>query len=142
MRTNFKSDQSKSIDSSTSRKDKSSRSYGTLFGFLDHCRTIFGKRKLKLWLLNPLKDLTEIRERQTCVGWILKNGLYCTRFSESFSKKVSELLDGMPDLERFLTSLHSRKISPKSFCNLLQSVVKLEQLQIICNRYYYLISAT
>ncbi len=133
MRTSNTSDQANSMDSSSS-KGKSSKSYGTLFGFLDRCRTIFGKRKLKLWLLNPLKDLSEIRERQNCIEWILKNGLYCTRLSESWSKKVSELLDGMPDLERFLTSLHSHKISPKSFCSLLQSVVKLEQLHEICNR--------
>jgi DNA mismatch repair ATPase MutS len=114
-------------------RGKIQKSYNTIFAFLDRCRTTFGKRKLKLWLLNPLIDINEIQERQLCIEWILKKGVYSTRYSDSWSKKVSDLLGDMPDLERFLTSLHNHKISPKSFINLLQSVIKLEQLHIICN---------
>ena len=131
MRSNFQTRNPSKLAELNSGKN--SKTYNTIFGFLDRCRTIFGKRKLKLWLLNPLIDIAEIRERQNCIEWILKNGLYCTRYSDSWSKKVSDLLECMPDLERFLTSLHNHKISPKSFISLLQSVIKLEQLHIICN---------
>jgi len=33
---------------------------GTLFSFIDHTNTAFGKRMLKRWLLAPLNDVTKL----------------------------------------------------------------------------------
>jgi DNA mismatch repair ATPase MutS len=35
----------------------------TLFDFIDHCKTSFGKRLLKKWLLQPLTDVAKIDSR-------------------------------------------------------------------------------
>lgn len=36
---------------------------GSLLHYIDHCRTPFGKRELKKWLIAPLMDVEEIRAR-------------------------------------------------------------------------------
>lgn len=30
---------------------------GSLFGYIDHCKSAFGKRQLKRWLLSPLMNI-------------------------------------------------------------------------------------
>ena len=39
------------LESATGEKD------GSLFGFIDHCKTPFGKRQLKRWLMSPLLNI-------------------------------------------------------------------------------------
>ena len=40
---------------------------GSLYNFIDHCKTPFGKRQLKRWLLAPLINIEQIVERQDAV---------------------------------------------------------------------------
>ena len=41
---------------------------GTLFSFIDHTNTSFGRRMLKRWLLAPLNDPIKLDERFNSVG--------------------------------------------------------------------------
>ena len=40
---------------------------GSLLHFVDHCSTLFGKRKMKKWLLAPLYNEKKINERLDAV---------------------------------------------------------------------------
>jgi DNA mismatch repair ATPase MutS len=47
----------------TEGANSQNRSKGTLFSFIDHTNTAFGKRMLKRWLLAPLNDIVKLEER-------------------------------------------------------------------------------
>ena len=36
---------------------------GTLFEYVDHCKTAFGKRQLKRWCMAPLTNIDKIENR-------------------------------------------------------------------------------
>ena len=45
---------------------------GSLFHYVDHCRTSFGRRLLKRWLISPLACLEKIIDRQDAVDDLIK----------------------------------------------------------------------
>lgn len=40
---------------------------GSIFSFIDHCQTPFGKRELKRWLMQPLMNIAKIDDRLDAV---------------------------------------------------------------------------
>jgi DNA mismatch repair ATPase MutS len=49
------------IESASGKKE------GSLIDYIDHCRTPFGKRQLKRWLMSPLLNIQQIVDRQNAV---------------------------------------------------------------------------
>ena len=45
---------------------------GSLFHFVDNCKTPFGKRLLKRWLLSPLTNVARINGRLDAVEDLIK----------------------------------------------------------------------
>eukprot|EP00210_Caulerpa_lentillifera_P006645 g6348.t1 len=74
------------------------KSQGSLFAFLDHCVTPFGKRLLKSWISQPLSHSSEILKRQNAVHDLLTIAADVTG---KFRKRISSL----GDLERLLNRL-------------------------------------
>ncbi|CCC70051.1 hypothetical protein NCAS_0D04700 [Naumovozyma castellii] len=72
---------------------------GSLLWLLDHTRTSFGLRKLRDWVLHPLRTIDKIEERLDAIECILKE-INCI-FLESFN----QLLKGLPDLLRTLNRI-------------------------------------
>lgn len=68
------------------------RTEGSLFHLLDETATSMGKRKLRWWLANPLKNPSRIRRRLTAVAEMKKNHLA--------RGKLGRLLKEVHDLER------------------------------------------
>lgn len=90
---------------------------GTLLELLDKTRTAMGARRLKAWLLRPLKDSKNIRARLSAVEEFTEN--------PDLTEKLSGLLSGVYDLER-LTSRVSLKIAgPRDISALRDSLEKL-----------------
>jgi DNA mismatch repair ATPase MutS len=45
---------------------------GSLFHYIDHCRTSFGRRMLKRWLISPLANVEKIIDRQDAIEDLIK----------------------------------------------------------------------
>ncbi|XP_023724696.1 DNA mismatch repair protein Msh3 isoform X2 [Cryptotermes secundus] len=92
---------------------------GSLFWALDHTRTKFGSRLLHEWLSHPLRDLTILQSRQEAISELLH--------SESpVVHQLQELLDGIPDIDRGLTTCIHQRCGPSSLYAVLQTLGKLQ----------------
>ncbi|MBI4249836.1 MAG: DNA mismatch repair protein MutS [Elusimicrobia bacterium] len=101
---------------SSSRGERAS----SLWGVLDRTQCAMGSRKLKEWILHPLTSLEEIRRRQNCVEE-LKESIPARR-------KLREILQGIPDLERIFSRLTRSSASPKELASLRGALHKLPRL--------------
>lgn len=70
----------------------------TLYEKLDFCSTLFGKRLLKYWLVNPLCDPEAINDRLDAIEDL--------RDMEDKLSFVTEKLKSLPDLERLISKIH------------------------------------
>jgi DNA mismatch repair protein MSH6 len=78
---------------------------GSLFHFLDNCRTAFGKRLLKRWLLSPLMNVTKLNQRLDAVEDLI---------SHQFETDVLRTkLSRLPDLEKLLAKLYTYSVKHK-----------------------------
>ncbi|ETO07665.1 DNA repair protein [Reticulomyxa filosa] len=80
---------------------------GTLFSFLNKCQTAFGQRRLKEWIISPLKDIVMINERLDCVEFLIKQITIFeeTRQENNFIQQISLKLKSLPDLMRLLARI-------------------------------------
>ena len=91
------------VDSTTQRnleliknaRDGSTR--GTLLAVLSKTVTSMGKRKLKQWMLRPLRDLEEIEKRQNAIEELARDALH--------RKGISDSLRDLGDLERITSRI-------------------------------------
>ena len=79
---------------------------GSLWAFMNRCRTLFGARLLKDWVCHPLYKVCDIASRTAAVDDLLSS-LSC----EAEATRV--ILKGVPDLERLLARVHSNGIKKK-----------------------------
>jgi DNA mismatch repair protein MSH6 len=78
---------------------------GSLFGYIDHCKTAFGKRLLKKWLMAPLINIKKINDRLDAVEDLMSHQFE----TDVFRAKISKL----PDLERLLAKIFTYSIKHK-----------------------------
>jgi len=78
---------------------------GSLFHYVDNCKTAFAKRQLKRWLLSPLMNTVKINDRLDAVEDLI-NHQYET---DVFRSKIGKL----PDLERLLAKLYTYSVKHK-----------------------------
>jgi len=79
---------------------------GSLWSFVDRCKTSFGKRLLKEWLCHPLFRAEDIKKRADAVEELLTD---CV----DQSKECRDALNGIPDLERLLARVHTNGLKKK-----------------------------
>lgn len=97
----------------------------TLFSTLDNCETGMGSRLLRNWIHNPLKNNSEINERQTNVSQFLQPT------NEEFSisqilKNLKDQLKPITDIERLSSRVAMLTIKPKELAKLRDSLHTLE----------------
>ncbi|KAJ1980616.1 Mismatch repair protein msh3 [Dimargaris xerosporica] len=107
--------------------NKSTRmAHGSLFWVMDHTQTPFGRRLLRQWAAYPLIDPRALEQRRAAVDELL------THPSEVIND-IKQLLAPTPDLQRLLTRLLVKKITPPELVNFLEHMrrlcSRLEQLQ-------------
>ncbi|XP_053181496.1 DNA mismatch repair protein Msh3 [Scomber japonicus] len=91
---------------------------GSLLWVLDHTRTPFGRRRMRKWVSQPLKDPQSISERQDVVQEILE--------SDSLTlNSLRSLLSHLPDLERGICSIYHKKSSTQEFYLISSSLSRL-----------------
>ena len=109
-----------SLDSATRRnleltqtsRDKSK--YGSLLWAIDKVKTPMGSRLLKNWITQPVKNITEIKNRQNAVEAIINN--------PTGRITITNLLSGMSDIERLSVKLSNGSISPRDFLSLKETL--------------------
>ncbi len=94
----------------------------TLLDVIDKTISPMGGRLLKRWLALPLKNLEKITRRYEVVDFFLKNG--------SLKEKLQSQIKNMGDLERLISKVATRKISPREVVQLktsLDAVVPIKE---------------
>ncbi|MBN2693675.1 DNA mismatch repair protein MutS, partial [bacterium] len=92
--------------------DKSSK--GSLFSILNQTLTSMGARKLRNWLSHPLVSKKDIEKRLDSIDFFIKNS--------SLSANLKENLKRVYDIERLLGRILSKKITPRDFLSLAETL--------------------
>lgn len=79
---------------------------GSLWAFMNRCKTLFGARLLKDWVCHPLYRVADIASRTAAVDDLLS-----ALSAESDAARA--VLKGVPDLERLLARVHSNGLKKK-----------------------------
>ncbi|MDO8426391.1 MAG: DNA mismatch repair protein MutS, partial [Deltaproteobacteria bacterium] len=90
---------------------------GTLLELLDKTKTAMGGRRLKSWLLFPLKDISRIRERQEAIEDLLAE--------RGARASLQELLSDIFDLERLTVKVFLNAANPRDIVSLKISLQKI-----------------
>lgn len=90
---------------------------GTLHKLLSRCITPFGKRLFRMWLCVPLRDVADINNRLDAVQDLMDHPTFETRFTD--------LVKGLPDLERIVSRIHAKNCKVKDFIKVLSAFKKL-----------------
>lgn len=79
---------------------------GSLWSFVNRCKTPFGMRLLKEWVCHPLFRPSDISKRSLAVNELLNSLVSRTKESRAYLSKV-------PDLERLLARVHSNGLKKR-----------------------------
>ena len=101
---------------------------GGLLWVIDETLTPMGGRLLRSWLLNPLLDIEEIRQRQDAVNSLIDNTDTLSR-NESILTKIQRLLKGISDIERLTSKINSRTANARDLLSLRNSLKTLPELK-------------
>lgn len=75
---------------------------GSLFSYIDHCKTQFGKRQLKRWCMAPLLTVEKIEARLNAVEDLIQH--------QSATDLLRANLAKLPDLEKLLAKIYTYSI--------------------------------
>lgn len=95
----------------------------SLLQVIDQTVTPMGARMLKKWMVLPLRDKTLIEERHQVVEYALHH--------EKEEREITDLLKQCGDLERIVSKLAMRRISPRELQQLNRSIKLIAPLKII-----------
>jgi DNA mismatch repair protein MutS len=100
---------------------------GSLLGILDETFTPMGGRLLRNWLLNPLLDPGEIKQRQDAVEVLMSDPV---RFS-----KMQSLLKNIYDIERLASRISNGTANARDLLSLKDSLKTLPELKSLLQEY-------
>ncbi|HEV9037690.1 MAG TPA: DNA mismatch repair protein MutS [Puia sp.] len=93
----------------------------SLLGVLDNTVSPMGARLLKRWMLMPLKDARQVRQRLDAVEFFIKDpGLRST---------LSQHIQACGDIERLVSRIPSRKIGPRECWQLARGLEHIAQIK-------------
>ncbi|MBK3332554.1 DNA mismatch repair protein MutS [Persephonella atlantica] len=94
-----------------------------LIKVLDRTLTGMGRRKLKFFLLHPLKNIKMIKQRQEAVDELVKNS--------GLREKIREILKEIFDMERLVSKISSGTMSPRDMVSLRESLKQVKKLKTL-----------
>ena len=98
----------------------------SLLRTLDNTVSPMGARMMKRWMLMPLKDLIPIRERLDLVEYFIRE--------PDLRTKLIHHIKLCGDMERMLSRIPSKKISPREVLQLGRGLHEIFHIQQICIR--------
>ncbi len=93
----------------------------SLFRVIDRTSTGMGKRKLKYFLLHPLKNKEEIEKRLEAVEELIKNN--------SLREKLISILKEVFDVERLISKISSNTSTPRDLVGLRESLKRIKEIK-------------
>ena len=78
---------------------------GSLLNYVDYCKTQFGKRQLKRWIMAPLLDVNKIEARLDAIEDLLAH--------QHETDELRAKLGKLPDLEKLLAKIFTYSIKHK-----------------------------
>ncbi|MBP8820398.1 MAG: DNA mismatch repair protein MutS, partial [Syntrophomonadaceae bacterium] len=99
------------------------RREGSLLEILDQCCTAMGKRNLKRWIEQPLKNIAEINTRLDAVQELKEN--------LALRSETREILNGVYDLERLAAKIGSEIANPRDLLALKYSIDSLAKIKMV-----------
>jgi len=93
----------------------------TLVDVIDRTVTPMGSRLLKRWILLPLKDIKTIRERHDAVA--------AFTLDETLRGKTATALRHIGDIERMLSKIALRRISPRELVQLKRALSQIQPIK-------------
>ena len=90
----------------------------TLLSLLDSCRTGMGSRRLRQWMLQPLRDRAPATMRHEAISQLLADG----------HGAVRDALRRVSDVERIAARIALRQVRPRELCGLRQTLAVLPAL--------------
>ena len=102
---------------------------GSLFHYVDNCKSAFGKRQLKRWLLSPLMNIQKINDRLDAVEDLIDHQYE----TDVFRSKIAKL----PDLEKLLAKLYTYSVKHKVKAIYFENVSlnKLKEFRVILRHF-------
>ncbi|OHT00741.1 MutS domain III family protein [Tritrichomonas foetus] len=85
-----------------------------LLHIIDRCSTSFGRRRLRFWLMHPLRNISAIEARLDAVEELF----------DSAYVALPKKMQSIPDLERILSRVYSNRCSVKVFLDCINSLKK------------------
>ena len=95
-------------------------SEGSVLTVLDHTTTRMGKRRLRHWVLHPLRAVDAIRTRQEAIAELSRR--------HEVRAELRRVLSGLPDLERLTSRITSAIAGPRDLAGLKSALVRLPEL--------------
>jgi DNA mismatch repair protein MutS len=96
----------------------------TLIDIIDRTQTSMGSRLMKRWMVLPLNDLQQIKQRHEVTDFIFSNYEFKDFLCENFSE--------MGDLERLVSKVATGKINPKEVNILKRTLEHIQPLKSTC----------
>lgn len=93
----------------------------SLLGVIDRTATPMGARKLRYWILHPLRNLTKLKERQDIIANFLKDPFLLDQCRDE--------LKGIRDIERTTSRLSQKSGNARDLLSLLTSLKKIPNLK-------------
>lgn len=97
-----------------------------LIDILDHTYTPMGARLLRKWMVLPLKEKKPIEERLDTVEMFLKD--------EDILADLSQVLKPIGDLERLVSKVAVRRISPRELVQLKRALLQIEPIKVLLGK--------
>eukprot|EP01039_Chlorochromonas_danica_P008313 gene8313-9165_t len=82
--------------------------FGSLYWLINHCKSGYGRRTLRSWMVNPLLSREAIINRQDLIEWLARPN---ESEAKAFARIAVDLLQRLPDLERIIASLYFERLS-------------------------------
>lgn len=108
------------------KNSNDSKKYGSFFWAIDKTKTPMGKRLLQKWILQPLRNIEKIKERQDAVLELIKN----KTAREALNTKLGECYD----ISRICAKISNNTISPRDFLALRDTFLNIEALKKVLGK--------
>lgn len=130
MRLDAAAQRALNVTPTPARQSEGNRSHSSnfsLLGLMGRARTPMGKRRVKIWLKQPLVSVTEIDARLDIVEALVLDGELRERLRDTH-------LRGMPDIEKLTRRLEAKKMGLQDLCLMYRASATLPLIaEAICS---------
>lgn len=102
------------------------KKYGSLLWAIDKTKTNMGARLLKSWICQPLKNVSQIVERQNVVEEFIQKS--------NIREELSTILSKIYDIQRLSTRLSNNSANPRDFLGVNETLKLLPELNEIVSK--------